>query len=241
LKMKWEELEKWCSKEAWDDSLQPHYDKTTTSQRVPGPYLMATDHCAIIKVQYGSVEGVAEKSVCRVGNPKLLQKVHECFYDALNDADEPWIEWPQEEYIVRKCKACEGSGKVKSYVDCDHCKGEGYLNWECPCCPETIHEECHECNGEGETRSGPLIDCEDCDGSGIFTLSMMLHYLDGTLVKTDTGCSLRIAGKYWRRIAALPEVRFKRPQKRAIVYFRFAYGMGVVGVCDQLFNARRIG
>lgn len=123
------------------------------------------------------------------------------------------VVYPAEgEQIV--CPECKG----QLMIECEECDGTG--KDECQYCCQDV--ECVECDGEGE------LECYVCQEG--FVTRELLSALRCKCVVSVGG--MAIAGRYFDRIAQLPDVGFHVPnQKKHLdqLWFRFAgNGIGLV-------------
>jgi len=164
----------------------------------------ATDAHCVVRVQ--TTEPDSDPHMARP-NCKALD------WSRCTHADTPLPPLPAEYF---SCWFCDGTGKESE--DCPKCDGYGGnvdADGETHACPD--------CKGSGIVNTGPA--CEHCDGLGKNPPDIELVGLTG---------NWRLAGCYHRKLAALPNVRYRVfPDKYGpMIAFRFDGGEGLVMACE---------
>lgn len=146
------------------------------------------------------------------------------------DATLPDIALPDKdpEATPDTCKNCDGLGYM---LTCTECSGEGNK----ACCECGNEVECGNCDGAGElkiprsTNGTPTYkhederchDCEECDGKG-----ELLFYSTPPIIACEIAPGLWISSLIYRRLRALPNLRFSTDGKWGPYLFKFDGGDG---------------
>jgi len=191
-------LQSFCSKEPWKESLLYPWNANGFTYASNG----------FVGIRITEVEGYGNKGP---DLETLLAKARTEDIFGLSSL-------PEIEMVV--CAKCQGTGKA---TDCDHCDGEGEVEFRCEHsgCYETYTFECHECGGSGKSSEDGK--CEECDGIGKVESKTKLKFGNRTFYVSAL-----------RMIYDLPELKLEKDGgETSGAYFTFDEGEGLIMPCKD--------